>query len=83
MEPLIRRGGYIGLDTEKTRIRSGEAYGIYVPHEGLVLKRVYFDADNNRFILRSENPEHPEQTIPAKNAEDKVLGRVVWLLQEL
>ncbi|EPR43674.1 phage C1 repressor [Desulfovibrio sp. X2] len=82
MEPLIRRAGYVGMDTEKTRVRSGEVYGIHVPHEGLVLKRVYFDADNNRFLLRSENAEHPEQTIPAKNAEDKILGRVVWVLQE-
>lgn len=82
MEPLIRRGAYVGLDSDRTRVRSGEIYGIYVPHEGLVLKRVFFDADNDRFLLRSENPEHPEQSVPTSAAEDKIIGRVVWLLQE-
>ncbi|EPR36225.1 phage C1 repressor [Alkalidesulfovibrio alkalitolerans DSM 16529] len=82
MEPLIRRGAYVGLDSDRTRVRSGEIYGIHVPHEGLVLKRVFFDADNDRFLLRSENPEHPEQSVPTSTAEDKIVGRVVWLLQE-
>ncbi|WP_029895356.1 LexA family transcriptional regulator [Desulfohalovibrio reitneri] len=83
MEPIIRRGAYLGLDAENKRVRSGEIYGLHVPHEGLVLKRVYFDADNNRFIMRSENAEHPEQTLEAAKAEERIVGRVVWVLQEL
>jgi len=83
MEPLIRRGAYVGLDTEQKRILSGELYGVHVPHEGLVLKRVFFDAENNRFTLRSENPTHPEQHLTPEFKDRQLVGRIVWVLQDI
>ena len=83
MEPLIRRGAYVGLDMEQRRILSGELYGVHVPHEGLVLKRVFFDAENNRFILRSENPIHPEQYLTPELKDKQLVGRIVWVLQDI
>jgi phage repressor protein C with HTH and peptisase S24 domain len=83
MEPIVRRGAYLGLDSDQRRIRSGELYGLHMPHEGLVLKRIFFDANNSRFILRSENSDHPEQSLSMDKADAQVVGRVVWVLQEM
>ena len=83
MEPMIRRGAYVGLDTEQRRVLSGEIYGVYVPHEGLSLKRIFFDAENNRFVLRSENPSHPEQYLAPELKDEQLVGRIVWVLQDL
>jgi len=83
MEPLIRKGAYVGLDTEQKRILPGEVYGVYVPHEGLVLKRIFFDAEGGRFVLKSENPSHPEQFLATDTKERQLVGRVIWVLQEL
>lgn len=83
MEPAIRRGAYVGIDTDQKRVLSGEIYGLYLPHEGLVLKRVYVDVDQARLVLRSENPSHPEQYLPAEKREDAVIGRAVWIMQNL
>lgn len=83
MEPLIHKGAYIGIDSEQKNIVSGEIYGVYVPYEGLSLKRIFLDADNNRFILRSENKDHPEQYLSVDKYADSVAGRVVWVLQSM
>lgn len=83
MEPVICRGAHVGLDTEQKRILPGEIYGVHVPHEGLSLKRVFFDADNERFILRSENPSHPEQYLTPERKDELLIGRIVWILQDL
>lgn len=83
MEPIIRNNAYVGFDTERKNIVSGELYGVFVPFEGLAVKRVFLDAENQRFILRSENPSHPEQYLPVDNHEKRILGRAVWILQNL
>lgn len=83
MEPLVRRGSFVGLDAEQKRVLSGELYGVFVPHEGLVIKRVFFDAENNRFILRSESENHPEQYLTPELKDERLVGRIVWVLQEL
>lgn len=83
MEPLIKKGAYVGLDTAQTNILSGEIYGVYVPYEGISIKRIFLDAANQRFILRSENPAHPEQYLPMDRCTEDVVGRVVWNLQTM
>jgi len=83
MEPAIRRGAYVGIDTDQKRVLSGEIYGLFLPHEGLVLKRVFVDVDQARLVLRSENPSHPEQFLAAEKREEAVVGRAVWIMQSL
>lgn len=82
MEPSIRRGAYAGLNTTQTTVVSGELYGINLPYEGVAIKRVYLDAHNNQYILRSENPGHPEITMPIGDNKF-IVGRVSWLLQKM
>lgn len=83
MEPYIHRGAYVGLDTMQKRVTSGELYGIRLPHEGLVIKRVFVDAQNDRLVLRSENPALPEVYLPLKGYESTIVGRASWVLQRL
>jgi len=83
MEPIIRRGSYVGIDTALQHVESGEIYAIYIPFEGLSLKRIFHDPENSRFVLRSENPQHPEQYLPVDKRGERIYGRAVWILQEL
>lgn len=83
MEPLITKGAYVGLDTAQRLVASGELYGVRLPYEGLVIKRCFVDAQNSRLLLRSENPAHPEVTLPLAGHEELIAGRVVWVLQRL
>lgn len=83
MEPSIRRGAYVSLDTTQKTVISGELYGVNLPYEGVVIKRVYLDTPNNCYILRSENPAHPEMTAPIDKTGVFIVGRVSWLLQKM
>lgn len=83
MEPLIRRGAYIGIDKDRKTIRSGGIYALDLPVEGLVIKRVSYDAENAKLLLRSENPSFEDQQMPAEEGASRVVGRVIWVLQEL
>jgi phage repressor protein C with HTH and peptisase S24 domain len=81
MEPLVRKGAYVGIDTAQKNVVSGELYGVYVPYEGVALKRIFLDAEKGRFVLRSENPAHPEQYLPVDKHAERIVGRVSWVLQ--
>lgn len=83
MEPYIRKSAYVGIDTNNRHVSAGELYGVRLPYEGVVLKRIYVDAQNNRLVLRSENPAHPEVTLPIEGNEDHIVGRVAWVLQRM
>ncbi|SKA63887.1 LexA family transcriptional regulator [Desulfobaculum bizertense] len=82
MEPLIRRKAIIGLDRDQKSVTSGEIYGVLVPFEGLVLRRIYFDSQANLFVLKAENPNHVDQHISIEDYSEKVVGRMVWMMQE-
>ncbi len=83
MEPHILKGAYVGIDTAQRHVASGELYGVHLPYEGLVLKRAYVDTQNSKLILRSENPAHPEMSLPLEEHENSIMGRVSWVLQRL
>lgn len=83
MEPVILKGAYVGLDTTKKHVASGEMYGVRLPYEGIVFKRVFMDMQNKRLILRSDNAMHPEVTLPVQGYEDFIVGRVAWVLQRM
>ena len=82
MEPMIKKGAYIGVDKDDKQFISGEIYAIYLPYEGAVIKRVYLDLDN--IILKSENKNFPDVIMPTKKVdrENFIIGRVKWVLQK-
>jgi phage repressor protein C with HTH and peptisase S24 domain len=83
MEPQIRKGAYVGIDTTQQHVSSGELYGVRLPYEGLVIKRAYIDMQNNRLVLRSEDPSHPEVSLPLEGHETYIVGRAAWVFQRV
>jgi len=83
MDPVLRRGAYVGIDKERKTIRSGAIYAIDMPVEGLVIKRIVHDTENARLILQSESQSHPNQLLPADTAMERIVGRVIWVFQEV
>lgn len=83
MAPTVRKGAYVGLDTSKRRVASGELYGVYVPFEGLTLKRIFLDETNERFVLKVDDTsrEYPEQHLEVDKQEQRIIGRAVWVMQ--
>ncbi len=83
MAPLIGRGAYVGVDISAKVPVSGLVYALYWPHEGLALKRVFLDSDDMHYILRSDAEGHAEIRLPVKTFNERLLGKVSWVLQNL
>lgn len=81
MEPLICKGAFVGIDTTQKNIVSGEIYAVHIPFEGISLKRVFLDGDNQRLVLRAENKLHPDQFVPLDKHFDRVIGSIAWVMQ--
>ena len=83
MEPLIRRGAFVGIDTERTGLTAGQIYVVDIPNEGWTLKKVFNDPKARELILKSINPEHPDQRLPIDGRDNLLVGRAVWVMQGL
>ena len=71
------------MDTTEQKIIGGKIYAVWIPYEGVTTKRVYVDPENNQFLLRSENAKHPDQRLPIDDRDNLIIGRVVWVMQEV
>lgn len=83
MEPQIRKGAFVGIDMEKCHVSSGELYAVRLPYEGLVIKRAYMDSQNGLLVLRSDNKEYPELSVPLEGYEAHIAGKVIWIMQHM
>lgn len=83
MEPDIRSGAFVGLDTAQRELVAGEKYGVRIPYEGLTVKRVFIDIKTKELVLRSINPEHPEMRVDLDDRDGLIVGRAVWVMQSL
>ena len=82
MEPLLRKGAHIGVDTNQKQIVSGELYAVNLPYEGVGIKRIFPDSAKSQALLRAENPQHPEITLPLETLGESILGRIVWAINK-
>lgn len=83
MEPVIRRQAYVGLDRDDVTVRSGEIYALDIAGEGLIIKRLERDRDGQRLRLVSESPRHAERSLALDGPYYEIIGRVVWVIQDL
>lgn len=83
MEPIIRRGALVGVDTELVRPSAGDVAALHHPLQGVYFRRVFFDPEDDLYILRAEDGNHPELTLPAAEAKLPFVGRVTWVWQEV
>ena len=81
MEPVINRGAFVGIDKEQRQHPDGDLCAVHFPHQGLLLRRVYFE--NDGFVLRADNEQHADLKISREEMKARCLGRVVWVLQHV
>lgn len=83
LAPAIRRGSYVGLDRTKKFVRSGRIYGVMAPVEGLVIKRAVVDPGTKMVVLSDEEKKQPPYRFTPEEFENRVVGQVAWVFQEL
>ena len=82
MSPLILPGAHLGVDTLDTNVVSGQIYTLFAPNEGLMLRRVFLNGTQDGYLLRSESSDFPETSLTPDLLSKRLLGKVVWILQE-
>lgn len=82
MEPSIVDGAHVGIDVTDKEVISGQMYAVYMPHEGIVVKRIWIGPELVK--IRSDNPQAPDHdmSIDRINWDTFVQGRVKWVLQK-
>jgi phage repressor protein C with HTH and peptisase S24 domain len=83
MEPIIRRGALVGVDTEQIRPAAGDVAALHHPLQGVYFRRVFFNPEEDLYILRAEDGNHPEQTLKASEESPPFVGRVAWVWQDV
>lgn len=83
MEPLLREGAHIGVDTQDLEPVSGRTYALFAPLEGLVVRQLFLDGAQSGYILRAQSPDYPETPLDPALLQRRLLGRVVWSFQEV
>lgn len=81
MEPTLRKGARVGVDTGDRRLISGEVYGLLMPHEGVAFRRIVQDSESGLFMLCFEQSGLPSTRAPLSSLESRILGRVLWTIQ--
>ena len=54
-----------------------------MPGEGLVVKRVVRDLENQRLLLFSDNPNHQQQSLPLESPGVGIVGKAIWVIQDI
>jgi phage repressor protein C with HTH and peptisase S24 domain len=77
MEPYLRAGDVVMVDSAQTVIQDGEVYAIR-HGDDIRLRRLFVTVDGG-IQLRSDNPAHPTETLTGESAcKLVVVGRVIW-----
>lgn len=81
MEPTIMDGAHVGIDVTAKEIISGQMYAVFIPHEGIVVKRIWLGPELIK--ISSDNPSAPDHDMIADriNWDTFVQGRVKWTVQ--
>lgn len=82
MEPLIPHGAVVGIKSDFNFI-ANELYLAQLPYEGNIIKRVGVDRKTEEYIFKSQNPDkdaYPDFRISVHEAENIIIGRVVWVM---
>jgi phage repressor protein C with HTH and peptisase S24 domain len=79
----LLQGTFVGVDLQDREIVGDKTYAVWIPYEGVTIKLVYVDPENNILLIQSENPKHPEQRLPVDGRENLIASRVIWVMQEV
>lgn len=81
MSPLISHGAYVGISKEPEQYGDGDICAVYEPYHGLMIRRVY--VQHGGFRLIAENTRFDDVILPAKDMAACMVGRVLWVMQQL
>lgn len=82
MEPTITRGAYVGVVPLNGSISEGGIYLVHVAPFGRLIKRIRMGSADS-IELVSDNRKYPPRSLPLEQYDSVVVGRVVWVWQEL
>lgn len=83
MAPTIRRGAWLGVDAAAKDIVSGDMYALFIPYEGVGIRRIFLNAEEKAFRLCSDQQAFPETELSGEELAGRLLGRVRWVMQAL
>lgn len=82
MEPVIKDGAYVGVVPLDGPPADGGLYVVYDDVLGAVAKYVFF-AGQGQLVLRSANPNSPDIALDARGYDGVIVGKVVWVWQQI
>lgn len=82
MEPTIKKGSVVGVVPPDGDLTEGGVYLVDVPPFGRVIKRLRI-GDKDALELVSDNPAYPPKRLPIEQRERVVVGKVVWVWQNV
>lgn len=82
MDPLIRHGAWVGVDTAITKIQSGQLYAFTYLDNDVAFREVHMDIATGQVILRAADARHPEVVLGLEDYKNRVLGKVSWVIQK-
>lgn len=80
--PLAGPGAYAGVDAAADSPTNGRVHALILPGEGPGLRRLFWDEQAGTYSARAENAAYPELRLTAASCRERLLGRLVWVLQE-
>lgn len=83
MEPEIRKGAFVGIDTTQKHVELGELYAWRDQEANTTLFRAIHDAERGGYVLFCSRDGDEGGFIPTEKRAELIIGRVVWVLQEL
>lgn len=81
--PTVLHGAYVGIDEKDKRPISGDMFAIRDRFGHIMFRRIYYDGNRIRFLLRSEDPACPEMELRPEDLAKDLVGKVAWVLQSL
>lgn len=82
MEPTIQKGAYVGVVPLNGSISEGGVYLVNVAPFGRLIKRIRMGQAGSIELI-SDNRAYPPRSLPLEQYESVVVGKVVWVWQEL
>ena len=86
MDPSIPRLALVGISAKKNEetmpVISGELYAFHLPQEGIIFRRIFQNIADNTYTLCFEHPELPKNIISFESLQEKLLGKVTWVLHK-
>lgn len=81
--PVIRRGAYVGVETQRRSIAEGDVHAVLLPGAGLVFRRVFVDIGRSALRLLGEGKGVFDLHLPLEKKDEHLVGRVAWTMQEI